>query len=746
MRYFQDKRLVHLLEKTDEFIGSLTGLVKAHQATEEKKKKEEEEREKPPKEEGEEDDEDEDGEHSKNGLAKEEEEVNDADYYSTAHRIMEKIDEQHKSIGGGDPDLQLKPYQIRGLEWMVSLYNNNLNGILADEMGLGKTIQTIALVTYLMEVKQNMGPYLIIVPLSTISNWQSEFDKWAPHVTFITYKGNKDQRKRLDDKVKRGKYNVLLTTYEYIIKEKAVLGKTNWKYMIIDEGHRLKNDKSQLTTMLNQYFKAQHRLLLTGTPLQNKLTELWALLNFLLPSIFKSCGTFDEWFNAPFETTGEKAELTQEETMLIIRRLHKVLRPFLLRRLKKEVAAELPDKTEHVIKCEMSALQRVLYKHMQRGVLIDGKAKQGSTALNNTMMHLRKLCNHPFLFQSVEESCRVAWNLSDYVGDEIYRVAGKFELLDKILPKLQATGHRTLIFCQMTECMQILADYFEYRSWKYLRLDGSTGHDDRKELLAIFNAPNSEYSLFMLSTKAGGLGLNLQTADTVIIFDSDWNPAQDMQAQDRAHRIGQTKEVRVLRLITANSVEEKILTAARHKMNLDGKVIQSGKFNQMSTEAERRRLLEEIISAEVDKTNEADVPGDEAVNMLLARSEDEFNIFQKLDEERKAEEAEKDNPMPRLVEESEIPEDITKASETAQKRVTDMENGTVHKPDVEIKRKRKAVDYSIGLESDDVWLEKEGLVLDDDDDENGRTPPRKKKSTSKEKERSRVIIEDDDDE
>lgn len=327
-------------------------------------------------------------------------------YYSIAHTVHEKVTEQAAIMVNG----QLKEYQLKGLEWLVSLYNNNLNGILADEMGLGKTIQTISLVTYLMDRKKVMGPYLIIVPLSTLPNWVLEFEKWAPSVGVVSYKGSPQGRRLLQNQMRATKFNVLLTTYEYVIKDKAVLAKIQWKYMIIDEGHRMKNHHCKLTQVLNTHYIAPYRLLLTGTPLQNKLPELWALLNFLLPSIFKSCSTFEQWFNAPFATTGEKVELNEEETILIIRRLHKVLRPFLLRRLKKEVEHQLPDKVEYIIKCDMSALQRVLYKHMQsKGVLLtDGSekgkhGKGGAKALMNTIVQLRKLCNHPFMFQHIEE-------------------------------------------------------------------------------------------------------------------------------------------------------------------------------------------------------------------------------------------------------------------------------------------------------------------------------------------------------
>ena len=273
-------------------------------------------------------------------------------------------------------------------------------------MGLGKTIQTISLITYLMEHKKVNGPFLVIVPLSTLSNWVNEFARWAPSVINVVYKGDPQQRRNLQAMLKTGKFNVLSTTYEYVIRDKSCLSKIRWKYMIIDEGHRMKNHHCKLTHTLNMFYIAPHRLLLTGTPLQNKLPELWALLNFLLPSIFKSCTTFEQWFNAPFATTGEKVELNQEETLLIIRRLHKVLRPFLLRRLKKEVESQLPDKVEYIIKCDMSALQRVIYHHMKtRGVILtdDKGSKNGAKTLMNTIMQLRKICNHPFIFQDIED-------------------------------------------------------------------------------------------------------------------------------------------------------------------------------------------------------------------------------------------------------------------------------------------------------------------------------------------------------
>merc|ERR1712223_990396 len=382
--------------------------------------------------------------------------VEQQDYYAIAHTINEQITKQPTILTGGT----LKEYQIKGLEWLVSLYNNSLNGILADEMGLGKTIQTLALLTYLMEKKKNMGPYLVIVPLSTLSNWILEAQKWAPTMSTVAYKGSPQLRRNLQAQLRANKFNTLVTTYEYIIKDKAVLSKYHWKYMIIDEGHRMKNHHCKLTQILNTYYTAGNRILLTGTPLQNKLPELWALLNFLLPSIFKACNTFEQWFNAPFAITGEKVELNEEETILIIRRLHKVLRPFLLRRLKKDVESQLPDKVEYIIKCEMSGLQRALYTNLaEKGVMMTGdnakgKGAGGAKALMNTIMQLRKLCNHPFMFQHVEEGyARHLGGLDVVQGPDIFRASGKFELLDRIFPKLKRSGHRILLFCQMTALM-----------------------------------------------------------------------------------------------------------------------------------------------------------------------------------------------------------------------------------------------------------------------------------------------------
>ncbi|TDZ24390.1 Chromatin structure-remodeling complex subunit snf21 [Colletotrichum orbiculare MAFF 240422] len=685
----KDTRITHLLRQTDGFLRQLAASVKSQQRKAQAEQFDDEIPE-----------EDEDPSEADS----DDEDTRKIDYYAVAHRIKEEVTEQADILVGG----KLKEYQVKGLQWMISLYNNNLNGILADEMGLGKTIQTISLITYLIERKKQDGPYLVIVPLSTLTNWTLEFEKWAPSVSKIVYKGPPLARKQQQDKIRQGRFQVLLTTYEYIIKDRPILSKIKWFHMIIDEGHRMKNQNSKLTSTIQQYYHTRFRLILTGTPLQNNLTELWAMLNFTLPTIFKSARTFDEWFNTPFANTGgqDKMELTEEEQILVIRRLHKVLRPFLLRRLKKDVEKDLPDKTEKVIKCKFSALQTKLYKQMvthNKILVSDGQGgKTGARGLSNMIMQLRKLCNHPFVFDEVEN----LMNPMNVSNDMLWRTAGKFEFLDRVLPKYKATGHRVLMFFQMTAIMDIMEDYLRYRNMKYLRLDGTTKSDERSDLLREFNAPNSEYFMFLLSTRAGGLGLNLQTADTVIIYDSDWNPHQDLQAQDRAHRIGQKNEVRILRLISSNSVEEKILERARFKLDMDGKVIQAGRFDNKSTETDRDAMLRTLLeSADMAETGDQDEMDDEELNLLLARSDDEVGVFQKLDEERKKDPVYGDGPKakPRLMAEEELPDIyLGDGNPVEEQEETSLGRGA---------RERTKVKYDDGL-TEEQWL----MAVDDDDD------------------------------
>ena len=470
----------------------------------------------------------------------------------------------------------MRDYQIEGLNWMASLDYNGMSGILADEMGLGKTLQSISMMGYVQWTRPNSGPHIVVVPKSTLSNWMREIQKWCPSLRPVKLHGSKSERAETikehlsygenQDSSKRT-FDVLVTSYEITIIEKSALSKIPWSYLILDEAHRVKNENSRLSTVLRE-LSVLHRMLLTGTPLQNNLHELWALLNFLLPEIFSDSSDFDEWFDL-----SNSSDDDAKQEMIV--QLHRLLKPFMLRRLKKDVAKSIPPKKETLLFVGMSAMQRDLYKKvlerdMDAVVAVGGGRDRGR--LLNVVMQLRKATNHPYLFEGVEDRSL------DPMGSHLIDNCGKLVLLDKLLPKLQSRGSRVLIFSQMTRLLDILEDYCEIREYDYCRLDGSTSYAVREESIDAFNAPNSKKFIFLLSTRAGGLGINLATADTVILYDSDWNPQVDLQAQDRAHRIGQTKPVNIFRLVTEDSVEEKIIERAEMKLRLDAVVIQQGRL------------------------------------------------------------------------------------------------------------------------------------------------------------------------
>ncbi|XP_031587092.1 chromodomain-helicase-DNA-binding protein 2 isoform X1 [Oreochromis aureus] len=464
----------------------------------------------------------------------------------------------------GDSNLELRDYQLDGLNWLAHSWCRCNSVILADEMGLGKTIQTISFLSYLFHQHQLYGPFLLVVPLSTLTSWQREFDTWAPDMNVVVYLGDVMSRKIIRDyewvnhQTKRIRFSALLTTYEILLKDKGVLGNINWAFLGVDEAHRLKNDDSLLYKTLME-FRSNHRLLITGTPLQNSLKELWSLLHFLMPD------KFDSWED--FEDEHGKGRENGYQS------LHKVLEPFLLRRVKKDVEKSLPAKVEQILRVEMSAQQKQFYKWiLTRNYKALAKGTRGSsTGFLNIVMELKKCCNHSFLIKQPEDGD--AETQQEHL-QALVRGSGKLVLLDKLLTRLRERGNRVLIFSQMVRMLDILAEYLSKKRYPFQRLDGSIKGEIRKQALDHFNAEGSEDFCFLLSTRAGGLGINLASADTVVIFDSDWNPQNDLQAQARAHRIGQKKQVNIYRLVTKGTVEEDIIERAKKKMVLDHLVIQ----------------------------------------------------------------------------------------------------------------------------------------------------------------------------
>lgn len=465
---------------------------------------------------------------------------------------------------GGDQLLVLRDYQLDGLNWLIHSWCKENSAILADEMGLGKTIQTICLLYYLFNSHQLYGPFLLVVPLSTMTSWQREFSQWAPEMNVVTYLGDISSRDIIRQyewcyaSSKRLKFNAILTTYEIVLKDKVFLGSVSWAALLVDEAHRLKNDDSLLYKALME-FDTNYRLLITGTPLQNSLKELWSLLHFIMPNKFESWEDFEK----EHENAAQKG----------YSKLHKQLEPFIIRRVKKDVEKSLPAKVEQILRVEMTSLQKQYYKWiltknynaLRKGV------KGSSMTFLNIVIELKKCCNHAFLTKPLDYDQKPP--PSDYLQDLI-RGSGKLVLLDKLLVRLRETGHRVLIFSQMVRMLDILGEYLQLRHFPFQRLDGSIKGELRKQALDHFNAEGSQDFCFLLSTKAGGLGINLATADTVIIFDSDWNPQNDLQAQARAHRIGQKNQVNIYRLVTRSSVEEEIVERAKRKMVLDHLVIQ----------------------------------------------------------------------------------------------------------------------------------------------------------------------------
>ncbi|OBA23956.1 hypothetical protein METBIDRAFT_30314 [Metschnikowia bicuspidata var. bicuspidata NRRL YB-4993] len=623
----------------------------------------------------------------------------------------------------------MKDYQLDGLTWLVSLYENGLNGILADEMGLGKTLQCIALYGYLIEhgVK---GPFLVVAPLSTVANWCNEFEKFAPGMSVLKYVGNKDTRAKIKFNLKNLKC-IVVTSYEIIIRDFSKFARLSWEYLTVDEGHRLKNFQSVLIRSLKK-LHVGNRLLLTGTPLQNNLKELWSLLNFILPDIFHDLDLFESWFDFEKLADSSAGEIEEKEKKKIydkiqtefVKQLHSILKPFLLRRVKEIVVKDLPPKKEYLIYADLTPMQNLFYRGVTDGTLFhtivqiylkeylilnhshivhdeeglshvdeilrnrfrpielkkrkrviyndeiqsdefaesetDGDSNLNEThdlekdknskfrfddvrdvascsdsmnnskeyrniegslhellseklpeklingslrvieayvknlLLQNGVMQLRSICaSHYTYYEPFPVECAGESSYDKKLADLLLENSGKLQLLEQITDKLLAKRHKILIFSQFTRVLDLIALHFQQKGISFSRLDGRMDQIDRTKQIELFS--NGSSQLFLLSTRAGGLGLNLIQADTVILFDNDWNPQMDLQAIDRVHRIGQTRPVKVFRFVVRNSIEELLIMRSFSKRALEKLVIELGHF-------QLGKMAKKLASENVDMT------------------------------------------------------------------------------------------------------------------------------------------------
>ncbi|CAI8504160.1 unnamed protein product [Hanseniaspora opuntiae] len=558
-----------------------------------------------------------------------------------------------------DPSIKVKDYQRQGYEWLLSLYINGLNGILSDEMGLGKTLQILLLLCFIYENEQmnnnkSENIFLVVVPLTTLDNWVNEVKKFCPDLPYLKYY-SKDIRNDFwkASKRKKGLFSnqnrsgVLLTTYEIIMSDIHHFRTLDHslRYLIIDEGHRLKNLNCKLINCLNSLnLKHSNKILITGTPLQNNLIELWSLLNFIMPNIFSDYEEFNKWFDS--------TDIHQIDKQLIAN-LHVILKPFVLRRLKKDVFLknELPMKKEFLIKCSLDPRQRRLYSQLVKNTfhnyknyfLIDSTclfmdvnrdlvkeydnntlilylkylylklydviefdmmtlitnfetlkhtfelldtdifkkfvyAQTKSTINNNVQMQKRHIINNPFIIfnpyyhhDDYEEMSNKSVFLK-YQGNKLKKLDSLLSLLTK------HSNHKVLIFTQFITNIDLLVDYLKTQSIEHKVLTGTTASIARQQDITEFQSSNSPYKVFLISTRAGGLGINLTKADSIILYDSDWNPSIDKQAIDRVHRIGQTRNVGVYRLFCGSSYEQSQFEKIHMKNHMNEVIVENGNF------------------------------------------------------------------------------------------------------------------------------------------------------------------------
>ncbi|KAK2783060.1 hypothetical protein FQN53_009364 [Emmonsiellopsis sp. PD_33] len=515
---------------------------------------------------------------------------------------------------------QIMEYQKDGLNWLYYMWYKEQNAILADEMGLGKTIQIIALFATLVQ-DHKCWPFLVVVPNSTCPNWRREIKTWAPSLRVVTYYGSSAARKiahdyeMFPDGATDLRCHIVVTSYETMIDDKArrLFSRIPWAGLVVDEGQRLKNDKNQLYEALTR-IHFPFKVLLTGTPLQNNVRELFNILQFCDQS--KNAEALEEQYGQ---------DLTKEA----LTEIHDMIRPFFLRRTKAQVLTFLPPMAQIILPVTMSVVQKKLYKSIlgRNPQLIKAifKRDPGSSLkqterhnLNNILMQLRKCLCHPFVYsKAIEERTTNATLLHR----NLVEASSKLQLLELLLPKLQERGHRVLIFSQFLDNLDIVEDFLDGLGLLHRRLDGSLSSLQKQKQIDEFNAPNSPYFAFLLSTRSGGVGINLATADTVIIMDPDFNPHQDIQALSRAHRIGQQKKVLVFQLVTRGSAEEKIMQMGKKKMALDQVLIE-----HMDAEDDTEVDLEAILRHGADALFDDDTTNDihydnESIEKLLDRSQ-----------------------------------------------------------------------------------------------------------------------------
>ena len=550
----------------------------------------------------------------------------------------------------------LKPYQLEGLSFLVYMHKNGMSAILGDEMGLGKTLQTLSLFQYLKQNEPTKGenrPYLVICPLSVLSSWMSESKKWVPYLRVVRFHGPKVEREKLKDDCrvagKASKIDVIVTTYETFLAEQGWFKRAFvWRYCVLDEGHKIKNNKSDVAHSL-QGLTAEYRVLLTGTPLQNNLAEMWALLHWLYPDVF-TADTADN-FNRAFDLTKGKVSPTFMDDA------RRLLELVMLRRMKNSPGVDLglPPKEEVLLYVPLTPMQRFWYTRFLTkadGMMLDelfkgAKAKEVTALkeeaeedkkqlgllekaaeemsdpnasnddvwaeskeimeqaiqseqadinsnqwrkLMNLILQLRKICSHPYILPHAAPE-------PYYLGDHVKTASGKFIVLDKLVEKLvMKQGKKILIFAGLTKCLDLCEDLltlkggnaFSNAAFRYLRLDGSTARAKRNLGIRLFNDSDSEFKVMLISTRAGGLGINLASASDVVFMDEDWNPQITIQAEARAHRIGQTQKVTVYKLCTQGTVEEQMMGRIRKKLYLSAKITESMR-NIHSTAAQGKK-------------------------------------------------------------------------------------------------------------------------------------------------------------